>query len=44
MQKKNENKELRAYRMGPLTMLQLMIVLAVLGVLLTWVLRQFLFS
>jgi hypothetical protein len=41
MQKKDDHKELRSFRTGPLTILQLMAVLAILGVLGAWVLHRF---
>lgn len=43
MQKENDNdkSDLRAYRIGPLTLLELMTVLAVLGLLLTWIWQKF---
>lgn len=37
--KKNEN-DLREYRTGKLTVLQLMSLLAILGIVLTWVLQH----
>ena len=44
MQKKTDENDLRAYRNGPLTVLQLMGVLAVLGLLAAWVLQRFFIS
>ena len=41
MEEKKKKEDLRAYRTGPLTVLELMAVLAVLGVLLAWVLHRF---
>lgn len=41
MDKHNEQQDLKSYRRGRLTILELMTVLSVLGVLLTWVLQRF---
>ena len=41
MQKNNDENDLRAYRSGPFTLLQLMTVLAILGLLTAWVLQRF---
>lgn len=37
---KEKNNELKAYRIGPFTMLQLMTLLAIGGLLFTWILYQ----
>lgn len=44
MKKTNDKEDLRAYRSGPLTVLQLMALIAVLGLLLTWVIKHFFLS
>lgn len=41
MQKNNRRNESDAYRVGKLTVLELMTVLAVLGIMVTWILRHF---
>lgn len=41
MQKTNDKDDLRAYRSGPLTVLELMAVIAILGLLLTWVTKHY---
>lgn len=41
MKQKNKRNEVNVYRAGRLTVLELMTVLAVLGILVTWVLRRF---
>ncbi len=40
-EKKNRKENLRSYRTGPLTVLQLMLVIAILGGLITWLLSHF---
>ncbi|VVC75064.1 hypothetical protein AQUSIP_03400 [Aquicella siphonis] len=41
MQTDDKKDEINVYRLGRLTVLELMAVLAVLGILATWVLRRF---
>lgn len=40
-EKKNKKDDLRSYRTGPLTVLELMAVIAIIGGLLTWVISRF---
>lgn len=42
MDNTNQKEDLKDYRRGKLTILELMTVLAALGILLTWVLKHFL--
>jgi hypothetical protein len=44
MQKKTDENDLRAYRSGPFTLLQLMIMLAAVGLLSAWILQRFFLS
>jgi Tfp pilus assembly protein PilE len=41
METNNEKEGANGYRIGRLTVLELMTVLAVLGILITWILRRF---
>lgn len=41
MQTNAKKEKVNVYRVGGLTLLQLMAILAVLGIVATWVLRQF---